>query len=183
MSPKQDTQRRRGIQASRAKLTRALTAAGLRTQAALAERIADREGLDSAPKDMVNRAFRELPVELQTLERIAAIDPKIHAFLNVTAEEALKQADAADAARTGGKAGVSRLVITRNAPRPGRLLTTKPSVCCRASKVAGNSRPEPRPEYTARDARRTVGPLPRVSPGRLRPAGRAEPAANPLAEP
>jgi tetratricopeptide (TPR) repeat protein len=44
---------------------------GLKTQVALAERIADIEGLDSAPKDLVNRVFRELPVEPVTLERVA----------------------------------------------------------------------------------------------------------------
>ena len=49
----------------------AKSAAGFKTQAAIAERIADDEGLDSPPKDAVNRAFRELPVEHQTLERIA----------------------------------------------------------------------------------------------------------------
>lgn len=63
--------RRRGIRASRAKLTRALTAAGFKTQAALAERIADLEGLDAAPKDIVSRVFREQPVDSTTLERIA----------------------------------------------------------------------------------------------------------------
>ncbi len=63
--------RKRGVQASRAKLVHALNAAGLRTQAALAERIADLEELPSAPKDLVNRAFRELPVDPQTLDRIA----------------------------------------------------------------------------------------------------------------
>ncbi len=65
------THRRRGVRASRAKLTHALTEAGLRTQAALSERIADLEGLETAPKDLVNRAFRELPVDPQTLDRIA----------------------------------------------------------------------------------------------------------------
>lgn len=70
MTSGRETQRKRGIRASRARLTHALTAAGLRTQAALAERIADLEGLESPPRDLVNRAFRELPVELQSLERI-----------------------------------------------------------------------------------------------------------------
>ncbi len=64
-------QRKRGVRASRPKLTRALTDAGLKTQAALAERMADLEGLDAAPKDIVNRVFREVPVELLTLERVA----------------------------------------------------------------------------------------------------------------
>ena len=57
------------MRASRAKLAHALTEAGLKTQAALAERIADIEGLDAAPKDVVNRVFRELPVDPTTLER------------------------------------------------------------------------------------------------------------------
>lgn len=63
--------RRRGVRASRIKLLRALTEAGLKTQAALAERIADREGLDAPPKDIVNRVFREQPVDAVTLERVA----------------------------------------------------------------------------------------------------------------
>jgi tetratricopeptide (TPR) repeat protein len=63
--------RRRGVRASRIKLTKALTEAGLKTQAALAERIADLEGLSAAPKDIVNRVFREQPVDAATLERVA----------------------------------------------------------------------------------------------------------------
>jgi Flp pilus assembly protein TadD len=63
--------RRRGVRASRLKLTRALAAAGLKTQAALAERIADLEGLDAAPRDIVSRVFREQPVDPTTLERVA----------------------------------------------------------------------------------------------------------------
>lgn len=63
--------RRRGVRASRARLYQALTEAGLRSQAALAERIADIEELEQAPKDLVSRVFREQPVELQTLQRVA----------------------------------------------------------------------------------------------------------------
>lgn len=63
--------RKRGVRASRARLHHALAEAGLRSQAALAERIADLEGLAQAPRDLVSRAFREQPVELQTLQRIA----------------------------------------------------------------------------------------------------------------
>ncbi|MCC5867730.1 MAG: tetratricopeptide repeat protein [Gammaproteobacteria bacterium] len=63
--------RRRGVRASRARLYHALTEAGFRSQAALAEKIADLEGLDQAPKDLVSRVFREQPVELHTLERVA----------------------------------------------------------------------------------------------------------------
>ncbi|WP_405242124.1 tetratricopeptide repeat protein [Lentisalinibacter salinarum] len=97
----QENQRRRGIRASRARLTRALTDAGLRTQAALAERIADLEGLDSAPKDMVSRAFRELPVELQTLERIArALEVEAWTLYRSADEEALPEPSAGGDART-----------------------------------------------------------------------------------
>lgn len=71
MAALQGPNRRRGVIASRLKLNAALTAAGFRTQAALAERIAELEGLDNAPRDAVNRAFREQPVDPQTLERIA----------------------------------------------------------------------------------------------------------------
>lgn len=71
MNESGNSQRRRGVRASRAKLARALAEAGLKTQAALAERIADAEGLDAAPKDVVNRVFRELPVDPTTLERVA----------------------------------------------------------------------------------------------------------------
>lgn len=59
------------MRASRARLERALAEAGLKTQAALAERIADQEVLDTAPKDLVSRVFRERPVDPQTLERVA----------------------------------------------------------------------------------------------------------------
>lgn len=63
--------RRRGVRASRMRLNRALVESGLKSQAALADRIADLEGLDAAPKDLVNRVFRELPVDPQSLERLA----------------------------------------------------------------------------------------------------------------
>ncbi|MDH3337185.1 MAG: hypothetical protein OEM76_05100 [Gammaproteobacteria bacterium] len=71
MSPSTSPQRNRGVRASRAKLAHALMEAGLKTQAALAERIADIEGLDAAPKDAVNRVFRELSVDPTTVERVA----------------------------------------------------------------------------------------------------------------
>ena len=71
MSRSASPQRNRGIRASRTKLAHALTEAGLKTQVALAERIADIEGLETAPKDVVNRVFRELPVDPTTVERVA----------------------------------------------------------------------------------------------------------------
>lgn len=73
--------RRRGVRASRARLEHALTAAGLKTQAALAERIANLENLAAPPKDLVNRVFREQPVDPQSLERIArALGSPAHAL-------------------------------------------------------------------------------------------------------
>ncbi|MGH8274777.1 MAG: hypothetical protein ACRES9_11115 [Gammaproteobacteria bacterium] len=59
------------MRASRTRLNHALAQAGLKTQSALAERIADLEGLDAAPKDLVNRVFREKPVDPLSLERVA----------------------------------------------------------------------------------------------------------------
>ncbi|WP_286234008.1 tetratricopeptide repeat protein [Thalassotalea sediminis] len=66
------TQRKRGVIADRKKLEQALFAAGFKTQAALAEHIASLENLDSAPKDMVNRVFRQIAVSPVSIERIAA---------------------------------------------------------------------------------------------------------------
>ncbi len=107
MAGQQKGQRRRGVQASRRKLTEALTAAGLKTQAALAERIADLETLDTPPKDMVNRAFRELPVELTSLERIAqALSVPAHSLYK-TADEAPEEnsGEAADSPPEPGGRG------------------------------------------------------------------------------
>jgi tetratricopeptide (TPR) repeat protein len=63
--------RKRGVRASRARLYHVLTEAGFDSQAALAEHIADVEGLEQAPKDLVSRVFREQPVEHKSLERVA----------------------------------------------------------------------------------------------------------------
>jgi len=79
--------RRRGIRASNTRLTRAMLDAGLKTQAALADRIADLEGLDSAPRDLISRAFRELPVEARSLERIAlALEVEARALVKTSDE-------------------------------------------------------------------------------------------------
>lgn len=95
MSNREQPSRKRGIRASRARLYRALTAAGFKTQAALAESMADLEGLAQAPKDVVNRVFREQPVELPTLERVARA-------LDVDAWELYKTADEPEPASAGG---------------------------------------------------------------------------------
>jgi len=63
--------RKRGVRASRTRLYHALSQAGLRSQAELATRIADLEQLESDPRSLVNRVFREQPVEPSSLERIA----------------------------------------------------------------------------------------------------------------
>lgn len=65
----------RGIRGSRIKLEAALAASDLtkKTQTALADAIADHEELDAAPKDLVSKLFRELPVDPQTIERVARI--------------------------------------------------------------------------------------------------------------
>ncbi len=86
--------RRRGVKASRTKLIRALADAGLKTQAALAERIADLEGLDSPPKDIVNRVFREQPVDPATLERVARALGTESYKLYFTADEAAETSSA-----------------------------------------------------------------------------------------
>ena len=94
MSPAGSGQRNRGVRASRAKLAHALTGAGLKTQAALAERMADIEGLDNAPKDVVNRVFRELPVDPTTLERVArALDVDAYSLYKTADEEDPAPAD------------------------------------------------------------------------------------------
>ncbi|MBV1908286.1 MAG: hypothetical protein KUG78_03135 [Kangiellaceae bacterium] len=65
--------RKRGVKASRAKLHAAMLDVGIKTQAALAERIADVENLESAPKDTINRAFRQESVSPNTIARIAKV--------------------------------------------------------------------------------------------------------------
>ncbi len=88
MSQARSGHRNRGVRASRARLAHALTEAGLRTQAALAERMADIEGLDSAPKDVVSRVFRELPVDPMTIERVArALEVEAYSLYKTADEE------------------------------------------------------------------------------------------------
>ncbi|PHS18570.1 MAG: hypothetical protein COA86_07720 [Kangiella sp.] len=67
----QDKKRIRGVKASRTKLDNAMHVSGIKTQARLAQKIAEIEELESVPKDMVNRVFRGQPVDPQTLSRVA----------------------------------------------------------------------------------------------------------------
>ena len=68
MEPKS---RKRGIKASREKLNAAMLNSGIKTQTSLAEKIATSENLEIAPKDTVNKAFREENVSPATIARIA----------------------------------------------------------------------------------------------------------------
>ena len=73
-------QRRRGVRADRDRLVTALMRSSLKrkTQAAIAERIADLEELDTIPRDLVSRVFREQTVDAPSIARIAAaldVDP------------------------------------------------------------------------------------------------------------
>lgn len=73
-------QRRRGVRADRDKLVAALMRSELKrkTQAAIAERIADLEELDTIPRDLVSRVFREQTVDAPSIARVAAalgVDP------------------------------------------------------------------------------------------------------------
>ncbi len=69
------TARKRGVTASRVKLEKAMLKAGFKTQSALALKIAENENLDvdNPPRDMVNRVFRGVSVDPQTLERVANV--------------------------------------------------------------------------------------------------------------
>lgn len=65
-----------------------MAAAELRTQAALAERIADREGLEAVPRDMVSRVFRQRPVDPRSLERVAnALEVPAHTLYLTSGEQ------------------------------------------------------------------------------------------------
>lgn len=102
--------RQRGIRASVPKLQHALLAAGMKTQSALADRIADLEGLENVPRGLVNKVFRGEPVDPGSIERVAAalgveawtlyanssensVDAAARAATNSTAEAAAQTAD------------------------------------------------------------------------------------------
>ncbi|MGH8282588.1 MAG: hypothetical protein ACRESE_01925 [Gammaproteobacteria bacterium] len=86
------------MRASRASLSQALARAGLRTQSALAERIADLEGLDAPPKDLVNRVFREQPVDPLSLARVArALEVEAHTLYLTGAQTSSRNAPLASA--------------------------------------------------------------------------------------
>lgn len=66
-----EDKRRRGVQASRTRLQHALAESGLKTQTAVAERIAEQESLDTAPRGLVNKVFRGESVDPRSIERVA----------------------------------------------------------------------------------------------------------------
>jgi hypothetical protein len=77
-------------------LTAALGHAGLKTQAALAERMAQLEGVDTVPRGVVYRVFRQQPVDLTTLIRVAqALGVEVHTLL-LSSDEAAADVDAPD---------------------------------------------------------------------------------------
>ncbi|MBU2113889.1 MAG: tetratricopeptide repeat protein [Gammaproteobacteria bacterium] len=63
--------RARGVQASAAKLRAAQVSAGIKSQAELAKRIQQLEGLDKPPRSLVNRVCSGEQVDLLSLERVA----------------------------------------------------------------------------------------------------------------
>ncbi len=63
--------RRRGVRASPARLQQALVESGLKSQTAVAVRIADQEGLETPPRGLVNRVFRGERVDPVSVERVA----------------------------------------------------------------------------------------------------------------
>jgi tetratricopeptide (TPR) repeat protein len=85
----------RGVKASRSKLEKALLNAGIRSQAELAQLIAEREGLATPPKDLVSRTFRQNNVSHNTIARIAQIlDVAPHTlYLTQNEVEAVKAKD------------------------------------------------------------------------------------------
>jgi len=95
-SDRAERHKRRGIRASRAKLEHALAGSDLprKTQAALADRIADREGLESIPRDLVSRVFREQPVDAHSIERVARALEVDAASLYLAAPEQTEPANA-----------------------------------------------------------------------------------------
>lgn len=99
--------RRRGVIASRRRLDRAMSQAGFRTQVALAERMAEREGLDSPPTYLVSRVFREQPVDPTSLERVAAtLGVESHTLYRTSSEEVQEEEeDAVPSAGSGAPDG------------------------------------------------------------------------------
>ncbi len=81
MPGKHTGKRDRGVETSPEALNQALLGAGLKSQTALAARIADLEELDSPPRHSVNRAFRGHAVSPLTVARIArALDVPPHSL-------------------------------------------------------------------------------------------------------
>ncbi|MHA7816572.1 MAG: hypothetical protein ACX93N_08860 [Pseudohaliea sp.] len=100
--------KRRGVRASRTRLEHALANSDLekKTQIALANRIADLEELEQAPRDLVSRIFREQRVDARSIERVAGA-------LGVPAETLYKAVDDDPASAADGDPP---------RPRPRRLL-------------------------------------------------------------
>ncbi len=88
MSSASQSPRRRGIQTSVSRLRSALVESGLKTQTALAERIADLESIDTPPRSLVQKAFKGGPVDASSLERLArALGVEAWTLYRTTEEE------------------------------------------------------------------------------------------------
>ncbi|MBL4630359.1 MAG: hypothetical protein JKY14_04100 [Paraglaciecola sp.] len=87
MSSQPPKTRKRGIKASKIKLHKAMAKVGIKTQAALANKIADIENIDTPPKDMVSRIFREISVQPSSIERVAnAINVEAYSLYKSSSE-------------------------------------------------------------------------------------------------
>lgn len=88
--------RNRGVRASRVKLHQAMLRARVKSQAALAARIAKREELDSAPRQLVSKVMSERAVDMRTITRVAdALNVPTYAL--ILSEEDIESREAATA--------------------------------------------------------------------------------------
>ena len=107
-----DAKRKRGVQASPAKLRKALIEAGIKTQAELAEKIADLEGLDNPPRGLVNKVFQGKAVDVVSLERVARALQTESWLLYKNSDEYLESAEETDE-------------VDRQSPAPLTQLTSR----------------------------------------------------------
>jgi len=88
-NPTAEFKRKRGVRVSSAKLQHALAQSDLKTQTAVAERIADNESLESAPRGLVNKVFRGESVDPRSIERVAkALDVEAWTLYASSSEQA-----------------------------------------------------------------------------------------------
>ncbi|WP_395340721.1 tetratricopeptide repeat protein [Ningiella sp. W23] len=87
-----ERKRKRGIKACRHKLEKCMLQKGFGSQSALAQHIAQIESLSKPPYNLVNKVFREQPVSLKNLLRIAAgLGVELHEIIINTNEQTLDE--------------------------------------------------------------------------------------------